>query len=490
MILISLLLLSFAIFLLVFKANNLYSVVFTTTLISLFLLLLFSVVYIERVSLYSYVFSVEKPLLNTFKIFNISIFKLRNFVYGSISIYFFSMFIAIVKSLPQVKALKLGIFAGLIVCSLLYLNSSSFTETLYIWATSASRHFINRYAKEIFSSISLLNKNIFVFISVIPYILFYLKYKNHQLFYKKRQIVYFSVLLFTLQIFIVTIISGPLKFYFFSSNLLDLYAPPAIVQNTNYYFILSIYTIIIIIFTAFVITQYKIFDEIDFFKDIKSKKTVKLESDDIKHIFHSFKNNLIVLDMINQSSLNDLDNQEAIVSNLQQTQTYINDMYDHTVRFLNLYKKQNTSKETIILDSTVKSAIHHLKIPNNITVSIDIQDELIKIFTDKLLFTEAIINIIQNAFEAIGSSPDGKVVIKLWTESNFGCLSVKDNGCGIEKKYLKKIYKPLFSTKKTHTNWGLGLSYTRKIIHSSYGFINVQSKPNRGTEVQIAIPLE
>lgn len=194
--------------------------------------------------------------------------------------------------------------------------------------------------------------------------------------------------------------------------------------------------------------------------------------------------------MLNQNSINNIENSESTIDNLQQSKIYINDMYNHTVRFLNIYKKQSTAKEFVCFDVIVKNAVSHLKIPDNIIVTFDFQDDPIQIFTDKLLFTEIIINIIQNAFEAIGTKSNGEVIIRLWKESNFGCLSIKDNGCGIERRHLGKIYKPLFSTKKTHTNWGLGLSYAKKIVNSHYGFINIQSKVSKGTEVQIAIPLE
>jgi len=64
-------------------------------------------------------------------------------------------------------------------------------------------------------------------------------------------------------------------------------------------------------------------------------------------------------------------------------------------------------------------------------------------------------------------------------------ISVKDDGLGISKKYLKDIFKPYFSTSPTGT--GLGLYIVKRIVTEYNGTINVRSEENRGTEFSIVL---
>lgn len=65
-------------------------------------------------------------------------------------------------------------------------------------------------------------------------------------------------------------------------------------------------------------------------------------------------------------------------------------------------------------------------------------------------------------------------------------VSVRDEGCGIEHKYLKKIFDPYFSTKKSGR--GLGLSTVYSIVTKHHGHIEVSSEINKGTDFSIYLP--
>ncbi|MGB5666770.1 MAG: ATP-binding protein, partial [Maribacter sp.] len=67
-------------------------------------------------------------------------------------------------------------------------------------------------------------------------------------------------------------------------------------------------------------------------------------------------------------------------------------------------------------------------------------------------------------------------------------VSVKDNGNGIPKKVLDKIFQPFFTTKPTGQGTGLGLSLSYDIVKAHGGELNVKTKENEGTEFIIMIP--
>ena len=69
-------------------------------------------------------------------------------------------------------------------------------------------------------------------------------------------------------------------------------------------------------------------------------------------------------------------------------------------------------------------------------------------------------------------------------------LTVKDNGIGIPKNIIDKIFQPFFTTKPTGTGTGLGLSLSYDIINAHGGEISVESKQGEGSEFVIQLAVE
>jgi nitrogen-specific signal transduction histidine kinase len=66
-------------------------------------------------------------------------------------------------------------------------------------------------------------------------------------------------------------------------------------------------------------------------------------------------------------------------------------------------------------------------------------------------------------------------------------LVIKDNGSGISRENLRKVFDPFFTTRKKGT--GLGLSIVRKVIHDHGGRISVESHPGIGTTFRVTLPI-
>lgn len=67
-------------------------------------------------------------------------------------------------------------------------------------------------------------------------------------------------------------------------------------------------------------------------------------------------------------------------------------------------------------------------------------------------------------------------------------ISVKDNGNGIPKKVLNKIFQPFFTTKPSGEGTGLGLSLSYDILKAHGGTLEVQTQEGKGTTFIINIP--
>ncbi|MCK7525412.1 MAG: HAMP domain-containing histidine kinase [Ignavibacteriales bacterium] len=102
---------------------------------------------------------------------------------------------------------------------------------------------------------------------------------------------------------------------------------------------------------------------------------------------------------------------------------------------------------------------------------------------DPELFKQAIINFIQNAFDAVENN--GRVLVEYSTKDGSFIVTIKDNGKGIPEKDHSKIFDLYYSTRKEGS--GIGLSIAQKIISQHNGVINFTSG-NNGTTFNIKIP--
>lgn len=110
-----------------------------------------------------------------------------------------------------------------------------------------------------------------------------------------------------------------------------------------------------------------------------------------------------------------------------------------------------------------------------------------EVFMDSGNFREALLNILTNAFHAIGSN--GEIVIRTYRERDSVVIEVKDTGSGIPEEVMPFIFDPFFTTKGSGST-GLGLTITHKIIEKHKGRIEVESKPNAGSTFRVFLPLK
>jgi signal transduction histidine kinase len=133
---------------------------------------------------------------------------------------------------------------------------------------------------------------------------------------------------------------------------------------------------------------------------------------------------------------------------------------------------------------------------SNATCNISIAFELWPCEVDAIQIRQVIENVLINAKEAM---PDGGIVelvaentatgsnIRVQGQGNYVRITIKDNGTGIPRENLSRIFDPYFTTKKKkeHGGMGLGLAISDSIIKYHNGLISVESIVNAGTTFSI-----
>lgn len=108
-----------------------------------------------------------------------------------------------------------------------------------------------------------------------------------------------------------------------------------------------------------------------------------------------------------------------------------------------------------------------------------------KIYIDFNWFSEAIINILKNAYEH--TDINGTIVIEAFDNPIYASIIISDNGVGISKKDLPHIFERFYKGDNQKMSIGIGLNMAKKIIDLSGGEISVESKVNKGTTFIIKI---
>ena len=95
---------------------------------------------------------------------------------------------------------------------------------------------------------------------------------------------------------------------------------------------------------------------------------------------------------------------------------------------------------------------------------------------DKFQLTQCFNNLIKNAVEAVEKIPNPSISINLKTINENILIEIIDNGVGINKEKITKIFEPYFTTKNKGT--GLGLSIVKKIVEDHSGKITIEKNKN------------
>jgi two-component system NtrC family sensor kinase len=107
---------------------------------------------------------------------------------------------------------------------------------------------------------------------------------------------------------------------------------------------------------------------------------------------------------------------------------------------------------------------------------------------------QVLLNLIVNAAHAIAESgkdvETGRITITTQASGDSAVICVEDNGCGISKENLEKIFDPLFTTKPAGRGTGQGLAITRTIITEKHGgTVDVHSAVGSGTRFVLRLPI-
>ena len=154
-------------------------------------------------------------------------------------------------------------------------------------------------------------------------------------------------------------------------------------------------------------------------------------------------------------------------------------------RLLEITKGGNLKIAPTDIEVLAKEAMSYANTSRNSKLITNFKPKPFKVSLDKLLFRQVLFNLFLNSIQAM---PQGGKIEMTVTQASSKAVKIiiSDQGKGIEKNRLKKIFDPLYTDKPEGV--GLGLSLCRDLITRHGGSITAESKDSSGTSIEISLP--
>jgi len=160
-----------------------------------------------------------------------------------------------------------------------------------------------------------------------------------------------------------------------------------------------------------------------------------------------------------------------------------------THRLLGFAKRMEVEIRDVAVNEVIGEVLGFLEkeaLHRNVTVRLDLAEDLATIASDHGQLQQVFLNILNNAFAAIDEG--GRVSVRTRNVEDVGIsVEVSDDGTGMSEEIRHRVFEPFFTTKSEHGT-GLGLSVTYGIVSKLGGDIRVQSEPGRGTTFVVTLP--
>ena len=230
------------------------------------------------------------------------------------------------------------------------------------------------------------------------------------------------------------------------------------------------------------------------------KKLSEIKSDFINNMTHEFKTPLATISLAvdalkNEKVSSDKEKTNYFTAVIKEENKRMNKQVETILQAALLDKQEvQLNLKKLSAHELIKSALNNIELPVNekqgvLEVVLEATKDMI--MADEVHFTNLINNLLDNAVKYSKEAP----IIKLCTGNagNFLKIKIEDNGIGMSKETLNRIFEKFF---RAHTGnihnvkgFGLGLSYVKTMVEAHKGSIKAESTLGKGTSFFLTIPL-
>jgi len=225
----------------------------------------------------------------------------------------------------------------------------------------------------------------------------------------------------------------------------------------------------------------------------------KLKNDFIATVSHELKTPLasmrVLVDTLLQGNYKD---QQQVTEYLQLVSTE-NERLSRLIDNFLTFSRMERSKQAFEMvrtrpDAIVRAAAEAVKTKfskSRCKFEVEIGEDLPDVLADYDTMVTVLVNLLDNAYKY--SYDDKHIELRVFSENGLVCFSVSDNGIGMSRRSVKKIFKRFYQVDRSLTRraegCGLGLSIAKFIVDAHKGSISVESYPGQGSTFTVRLPV-
>ena len=220
-------------------------------------------------------------------------------------------------------------------------------------------------------------------------------------------------------------------------------------------------------------------------------------------IAHDFNNLLNIFHAYLTLMRTDLKNPASLEEHLNVIDETVKEGTALTQQLLTVARQDKVQFDLMSINRLIGTVIKWLEntLPKTITMTAELDPSIPHILADASQLNQVLLNLCLNARDAMGDTG----ILRLRTtlvagdelrghfsgieHQSYVCITVADNGPGMDQDVRQHIFEPFFTTKQASKGTGLGLSIVYGTVTSHRGFIDVDTHPGQGSTFRIYLPV-
>ncbi len=450
-----------------------------------FVLVTVGIMYFVKFTNYSYTNQWDYALLRLISNIRVSIYTLSIIHNIGICILMFATEECVRLVLPMNLKVRLLLLMPIVL--MLVLNLPELRWYMYIKQNEGLSYNFWRFINEGVHALLVLTAGVYYIAPMVFYIRYIFKTK---IFVKKRYgtvglagVVLTDIII--LLLFIIGVFSSTM---FYNMDLLSFPKRDMGVYYDNAYIII-VFAIMILNFVLLV--WFTPFEKYGIANMQNRKKKNDVLSNDVYMMLHSYKNRFLSTEKLATLAI-EFERKEDFQNVGGLLETIKNDSMNAAVdisKVLNAINPVVMDYHIFTVESCIDDALEKCEI-SNIKVVREYAGAENYVLGNRTKIVDCFLNILSNAVDAIEQKnmPGGEIRIRVYTEFDMLCVIITDNGCGIPRENIKKVFRPFFTTKEKKVGNGLGLDFARRVVRTHGGDVAIKSEEGSFTDVYAAFP--
>lgn len=262
------------------------------------------------------------------------------------------------------------------------------------------------------------------------------------------------------------------------------------IMNSLWPLLLTSGSLMLIIMAAFAFTVYIIF---------RQKRISEIKNDFINNMTHELKTPVSTIALACEA-LNDPDmkgipgSSDRFVGMIQEENKRLGGLVENVLQSAIVDRGQlKLNKEPGSMNELIQDSVKHIQLAlekRGGTVQMNLSAKQDQVLGDKVHLQNVLGNLLDNAMKYSPENP--RIEVRTEDAEEHVKVQISDQGIGIAKEHLKRIFDTLFRvpTGNTHDvkGFGLGLSYVKSVVDKHGGHIEVDSEPGKGSRFTLYIP--